>query len=98
MLQYTNKNTAGNDSSFTALVPRKGGRIWTVPVLNNGASRFRPAPADPRNFEIFSQAVPADLARQNSGPEGKWLTLSVCYAEMTGARPRCPISHSLTCT
>ena len=62
----------------------------TVPVLNKGATRFRHAPVDSRNFQIFSQVIPADLAKVNSSSEGKWLTLSVCYAEMTGAQPQVP--------
>jgi hypothetical protein len=90
MLRYSSKNGGDADSIFMILVPRTGGRILTVPVLNKGATRFRPAPVDPRNFQIFTQVIPADIAKLNSGSEGKWLTLSVCYAEMTGARPQVP--------
>jgi hypothetical protein len=64
-------------------------------VLNHGATRFKPAPADPRNFQLFSQVVPAETAKKNSSPDGKWLSLSVCYAEMTGARPQVPNHPSL---
>lgn len=95
LLRYSRKNDAGAESLFTMMVPRGGGRIWTVPILTNGATRFRPAPVDARNFQVFSQVVPSDMARQNSGPDGKWLTLSVCYAEMTGARPQVPNQPSL---
>jgi hypothetical protein len=95
LLRYTNATPAGPDSIFTVLVPRHGGRIRIVPVLNHGATRFKPAPTDPRNFELFSQVIPADVAKQNSGPEGKWLALTVCYAEMTGARPQVPNEPSL---
>jgi hypothetical protein len=95
MLRYTNTTTAGPDSIFTVLVPRHGGRIRIVPVLHHGATRFKPAATDPRNFELFSQVIPAEVAKQNSGPEGKWLALSVCYAEMTGAQPQVPNEPSL---
>jgi hypothetical protein len=94
MLRYSSKDSAGADSLFTVLVPRNGGRIWIVPVLSHGATRFKPAPSDPRNFQLFSQVVPADTAVKNSGPDGKWLSLSVCYAEMTGARPHVPNNPS----
>lgn len=90
MLRYSNRDANGADSLFTVLIPRNGGRIWTVPVLNHGATRFKPAPIDPRNFQLFSQVVPPDVASKNSGPDGKWLLLSVCYAEMTGAHPLVP--------
>ncbi len=95
MLRYSNKDAAGADSLFTVLVPRNGGRILIVPVLSHGATRFKPAPIDPRNYQIFSQIVPPDVAKANSGPDGKWLSLSVCYAEMTGARPQVPNHPSL---
>lgn len=95
LLRYSSKDAAGADSIFTVLVPRNGGRIWVVPVLSHGTTRFKPAPSDPRNFQLFSQVVPADLAKENSGPDGKWLLLSVCYAEMTGARPQVPNLPSL---
>jgi hypothetical protein len=90
MLRYSRKSATGAESIFTSLVPRQGGRILTVPVLHNGATRFLPAAGDSRNFQIFSQAVPEDIAKQNSDSNGKWLMLSVCYAEMTGARPQVP--------
>ncbi len=95
MLHYASKDAAGADSTFTVLVPRHGGRVWIVPVLNHGATRFKPAPVDPRNYQLFGQVVPGDLALKNSGPEGKWLALSVCYAEMTGAHPQVPHHPSL---
>lgn len=95
MLRYSSKDSAGADSIFTVLVPRNGGRIWVVPVLSHGATRFKPAPVDPRNYQVFSQVVPTDIAKTNSGPEGKWLLISVCYAEMTGARPQVPNQPSL---
>ncbi len=95
MLRYSSKDPAGADSIFTVLVPRNGGRIWVVPVLSHGATRFKPAPVDPRNYQLFSQVVPAEIAKKNSGPEGKWLSLSVCYAEMAGARPQVPNQPSL---
>src|SRR5215471_16104067 len=82
MLRYSSKDAVGGDSVFTVLVPRNGGRVRIVPVLSHGATRFKPAPSDPRNFELFSQVVPADAASKNSGPDGRWLLLSVCYAEI----------------
>jgi len=95
MLRYASKDAAGADSLFTVLVPRNGGRIRVVPVLSHGSTRFKPAPSDPRNYQLFSQIVPAEVAKKNSGPDGKWLLLSVCYAEMTGPRLQVPKQPSL---
>jgi hypothetical protein len=94
LMRYAGKNTAGAESVFTALIPRTRGRVRIVPVLNNGATRFKPAQLDPRNFRLFSEVVPADIAKKNIAPDGKWLTLSVCYAEMTGARLHVPRNPS----
>ena len=95
MLRYSSKDAAGADSIFTLFVPRNGGRIRVVPVLSHGATRFKPAATDPRNYQLFSQVVPGELAMKNSGPDGKWLSLSVCYAEMTGSRPQVPNEPAL---
>ncbi|QNI33906.1 hypothetical protein H7849_08365 [Alloacidobacterium dinghuense] len=95
LLRYSSKDAAGADSIFTALMPKSGGRIRIVPVLNHGATRFKPAAVDPRNYQLFGQVIPAELAAQNSGPDGKWLSLSMCYAEMTGEKPQVPNTPSL---
>lgn len=94
LVRYTSTNSAGTESIFTALVPRQKGRVRIVPVLNNGATRFKHAPKDPRNFQLFSEVVPADIAKKNSTQDGQWLKLSVCYAEMTGSRLEVPKNPS----
>src|SRR5262249_42505271 len=95
MLRYFSKDAADAQSLFIALVPRSGGRVRIVPVLTRGVARLKPAPIDPRNYQLFSQVVPPDLAMKNSGPDGHWLTLSICYAEMTGEQPQVPNEPSL---
>jgi hypothetical protein len=94
LMRYTSKNAAGAESIFTALIPRQTGRVRIVPVLNNGATRFKPAPQDPRNFQLFSEVVPPEVAKKNSNQGGQWLTLSACYMEMTGARSEIPKNPS----
>ncbi len=90
MLRYFSKDAAGSDSLFVAIVPRSRERVRIVPVLNHGTTRFKPAAGDPRNFQLFRQLVPADVAKENSNVNGKWLLLSACYAEMTGGQPQFP--------
>lgn len=90
MLRYFSKDAAGADSLFVAVVPRSNERVRIVPVLSHGTSRFKPAASDPRNFQLFNQLVPADVAKENSNLGGRWLLLSVCYAEMTGGQPQVP--------
>jgi hypothetical protein len=90
MLHYLSKYPDGSESLFTALVPRGRGRVRVVPSLHRNAATYLPAVKDPRNYALFNELVPAEMARRDSGPEGKWLILGVCYAEMVGARPNVP--------
>ncbi len=95
MLHYLNKFPDGSESLFTALVPRNAGRIRIVPVLYRNTSPFSPAVKNPRNFAIFNALVPAEIAKQDSGLDGRWLSLGVCYAEVVGGRPNVPNEPSL---
>ena len=39
--------------------------------------------------------MPAEIEKKDSGLEGKWLSLGVCYAEVVGGRPNVPNEPSL---
>jgi hypothetical protein len=95
LLHYLYKFPDDTQSQFTALIPRGAGRVRVVPVLYRNASPYSPAAKNPRNFTIFNSLVPADVAKQDAGPEGNWLSLGVCYAEMVGSRPNVPDDPSL---
>jgi hypothetical protein len=70
---------------FTALVPRDHGRVSVVPVLYRNATPFRSASGNERSIAVFNRVVPADVAQKAIQPEGKWLALALCYADMVGA-------------
>jgi len=95
LLHYLNKFPDGSQSQFTALIPRGAGRVRIVPVLYRNSSPYSPAVKNPRNFAIFNSLVPADIAKKDSDPEGSWLSLGVCYAEVVGGRPNVPDDPSL---
>ena len=95
LLHYLSKFPDGSESLFTVLVPRNADRIRVVPVFYRNASPYTPAIKNPRNFTIFNSLVPTDIAKKDSGPEGKWLSLGVCYAEVVGGRPNVPNEPSL---
>jgi len=91
LLHYRTTAAAnGAQSLFTAVVPRQKGRVLVNPVLYHGATPFEPAIGQKRTMSVFNQAVPADLARKDVQPNGPWLTLAICYAEIAGAEPRVP--------
>lgn len=80
MLHYFQHYPDGTDSLFTALVPRRAGRVRIVPVLYRNTTPFTPAPRNPRNYAVFN-----DLVTGSRGSSEDWLKLSACYAELTGA-------------
>lgn len=91
LLHYRTAAAAnGAQSLFTALVPRGRGRVLVNPVLYHGATPFEAAIGQKRTISVFNQAVPAEIAKQDVQPEGHWLTLAICFAEIAGAEPRVP--------
>jgi hypothetical protein len=95
LLHYLYKFPDDTQSQFTALIPREAGRVRIVPVLYRNSLPYSPAVKNPRNFTIFNSLVPADVAQKDVDPEGNWLSLGVCYAEMVGSRPNVPDEPSL---
>jgi hypothetical protein len=90
LLHYRTAPANGGPSLFTAVVPRGHGRVMVNPVLYHGATPFAPAIGQQRTMSVFNQAVPAEVAKQNVQPDGHWLTLAICYAEIAGSEPRVP--------
>ncbi len=85
MLHYRKQFRDGAESMFTALIPRDAGRVYVVPVLYRNATPFRSAAGSDRSIAVFNRVVPADVAEKAVQPDGKWLVLALCYADMVGA-------------
>lgn len=90
ILHYRKQAKDGAESLFTAVVPRGAGRVYVVPVLYRSATPFRSAVGSERSITVFNQAVPADVADKAAQPEGHWLSLGMCYAEIVSAEPNVP--------
>jgi hypothetical protein len=91
LLHYRTAPAAnGAKSLFTAVVPRGQGRVLVNPVLYHGATPFAAAIGQNRTMSVFNQVVPAEIAKQDLQPDGHWLTLAICFAEIAGAEPRVP--------
>jgi len=82
VLHYRRQFSGGAQSLFTALVPRTAGRVYVVPVLYRNATPFRSATGNERSLAVFNRVVPADIAAQAIDPNGKWLALALCYADI----------------
>jgi len=82
LLHYRRSFSNGAESLFTALVPRTAGRVYVVPILYRNAMPFRSATGSERSIAVFNRVVPADVAAAAIQPDGKWLALGLCYADM----------------
>lgn len=89
VLHYRRAGAKG-ESLFTAIVPRGSGRVLIVPVLYGGSTPFESAFSAKRTMSVFNQAVPAEVAKRDAGPDGHWLDLAMTYAVVAGAEPRVP--------
>jgi hypothetical protein len=82
VLHYRKHFPDGAESFFTALVPRDAGRVYVVPVLYRNATPFRSATGSERSIAVFNRVVPAAIAAKAVDPNGKWLALALCYADI----------------
>jgi hypothetical protein len=82
VLHYRRQFPNGAASLFTALVPRSGGRVYVVPILYRNATPFRSATGSERSLAVFNRVVPDDMAAKALDPNGKWLALGLCYADI----------------
>lgn len=85
LLHYFQRFSDGTESLFTVLVPRGQGRLRVVPILYHNATPYLPAPRNPSNYALFNQLVPESIASADIASTNRWLELSACYAELTGA-------------
>ncbi len=85
VLHYRKQFPDGAQSLFTALVPRSPGRVFVVPVLYRNATPFRSATGSERSMAVFNRVVPAEAAAKAVQPEGNWLDLALCYADIVYA-------------
>jgi hypothetical protein len=90
MLHFSSTEPDGRESLFTALVPRNASRIRIVPVYYRSGTPYHPAVKNDRNFVLFNELVPSDIAKKSADPDGQWLSLAVSYVEMVGGSPRVP--------
>lgn len=90
LLHYQRGSRDGAVSLFTAIVPRGNDRVYVVPVLYRGATPFKSAYGSERSIAVFNRVVPSDVAEQAIQPNGQWLLMGLCYADMVGAE-----SHAL---
>lgn len=85
LLRFTRNNGKGDESVFTASIPRMGeGRVRIIPILRRGYSLFSPAPINALTISAFNHI------RAEEHPKGPpdWLATGMCYAALAGAHPQ----------
>ncbi len=85
LLKFTRDNGSGDESVFTASIPRMGqGRVRIIPILRRGYSLFSPAPINALTLSAFNHI------RAEEQPEAPpdWLITGMCYAALAGAHPQ----------
>lgn len=85
ILHYRRLSRGKATSEFTAIVPQGSGRVYVIPVLYRNATPFHSAPGSTRSIYVFNQLIPAARVAAALQPEGQWLPLAACYADISGA-------------
>jgi len=84
LLKFMRNNGKGDESVFTASIPRMGdGRVRIIPVLRRGYSLFSPAPVNALTISAFNHI----RAEEHDAAPSDWLTTGMCYAALAGAHP-----------
>ena len=83
-LLFHEDNGAGDQSLFSAAIPRSGvGRVRIIPIQRRGYSLFSPSPVNALAIAAFNR-VRAD---EPASKPADWLSTALCYAALTGGHP-----------
>ena len=84
LLKFTRNQGQGDQSVFTASIPRMGqGRVRIIPILRRGYSLFSPAPINALTISAFNHI----RTEENPQTPPDWLLTGMCYAALAGAQP-----------
>jgi len=85
LLRFTRNNGTGDVSVFSASIPRDAdGRVRIIPIQMRGYSLFSPAPINAMAIAAFNRIRTGE--HFDAPPD--WLATGLCYAALTGGRPR----------
>jgi hypothetical protein len=93
LLKFTRNNGKGDESVFTASIPRMGeGRVRIIPILRRGYSLFSPAPVNALTISAFNHI----RAEEHASRPPDWLSTGMCYAALAGAHPQVALGPEST--
>jgi hypothetical protein len=83
-LRFTRDNGVGDQSVFSASIPRNGeGHVRIIPILKRSYSLFSPAPINEITIGMFNHIRIEEKAEGTPSWEGT----ALCYAALAGANP-----------
>lgn len=83
-LRFTRDNGVGDQSVFSASIPRNGeGHVRIIPILRRSYSLFSPAPINEITVAMFNHIRNEEKAEN----EPTWVGTALCYAALAGANP-----------
>jgi hypothetical protein len=83
-LRFTRDNGVGDQSVFSASIPRNGeGHVRVIPILRRSYSLFSPAPINAITIASFNHI----RNEEKAGSESSWVGTALCYAALAGANP-----------
>jgi len=89
LLRFTRNNGTGDESIFSASIPRNGdGRVRIVPIRLRGYSLFSPAPINALTISAFNHI----RAEEHADTPPQWLGTALCYAALAGGHPESPLT------
>jgi hypothetical protein len=88
LLRFTRNNGAGDESVFSASIPRNGdGRLRIIPIRMRGYSLFSPAPINALTISAFNHI----RAEEHPDRSPEWLGTGLCYGALAGGHPESPL-------
>jgi hypothetical protein len=83
-LRFTRDNGVGDQSVFSASIPRNGeGHVRIIPILRRSYSLFSPAPINEITIAAFNHIRNEEKAESTPS----WVGTALCYAALAGANP-----------
>jgi hypothetical protein len=83
-LRFTRNNGVGDQSVFSASIPRNGeGHVRIIPILRRSYTLFSPAPINDITIGAFNHIRSEEKAESTPS----WVGTGLCYAALAGANP-----------
>ena len=83
-LLFKDDNGTGDVSLFSVAIPiNSNHQVRVIPIRRRGFALFSPAPVNPLTISAFNRIRAGEPASKSAD----WLSISLCYAALTGAHP-----------